>query len=52
VWAGAPANKWSELLAAVQVAVGNRRPTARVRARAEAVVHGDVTIHSNVRLSK
>jgi hypothetical protein len=36
--------------AAVQVAVGNRRPCVCVLPSDRAVVHGDVTIHSHVRL--
>jgi hypothetical protein len=38
------------VLAAVQVAVENRRPTVRVLGAAGAVLHSDVTIHSDVRL--
>jgi hypothetical protein len=36
--------------AAVQVAAGNRRTDARARAEVRAVVRGDVTLHSHVRL--
>ena len=50
VWAGAPAIEMDQRLAAVQVAVGNRRPAVGALVPARAVVHGDVTLHSHVRL--